>query len=204
VLAREREDRGVHVVRGGPRDPRRAIGVRADGEEARAQRAVHLMDVVLGALGVHRGDDGPALGQHVLVEPARGEQLKGRLLDVALGAVELLEHQDARARAGQDRRRRVRRAPVLGLRQAHEVGRLEQREVEHHEADAELGGQLFDELALSDPRRSLQEHGPSRGVRDLEHGAEARPDGQLVGQQVVAHPKNVERITGESDPFSSS
>ena len=108
------------------------------------------------------------------MEPPGREQLQRGLLDVSLGAVELLEHQDPGAITREEARQRVRGAPVLDRRKAHEIRRLEELEIEHEVRDAELPGDVADELGLADPRRSLEKDGSTRTIGDLEDGLDAR------------------------------
>ena len=183
---RERDDARMEVLRLRPREPRRAIGAHAHLEEARTQRLVERGHVVVGGLRVDGRDAHPALGQLVLVEAPRREELQRGLLDVALGAIQLLEEKDARAVTGQHVRQRVFGASVLHDGEPDEIGRLEETEVEHGGADAELLGDAADDLALADAGRPFEEHRAARAIRDREDLLEPRAHGDGERTQPVA------------------
>lgn len=149
-------------------------GVHPQLEEPGAQGGIERRHLIVAVLRVHRGEAHPALGQAVLVEGARGEELQRRLLDVALGAVELLKEQDAGAVLGEDRGQRVAGAALLDDRQADKVGRLEQAQIKHREPDAEPLGSGAHNLALADAGRPLEQHRTARAVAKTKDRKDAR------------------------------
>ncbi len=175
VRAHEGHDRRVYAVRLGPREPGRAIGANPEFEKAGPQRAIERAHLVVPVVGVDRGDAAPARREHVLVEATCAEELERRLLDGALGAIELLEEEDARAHTRKDRRAHEAGHVAVDAREADEIRRLEQGEIEHHDLHAEFEGRLGDDLALADARRALEQHREARAVGRLERRDEARP-----------------------------
>ncbi len=69
------------------------------------------------------------------MEASRREELERGLLDVAFGAIQLLEEQEAGAPFGEDVRERVLRAPLLDHRKTDEIRRLEKTQIEHDRLD---------------------------------------------------------------------
>ena len=175
MRVRERDDARVQILRLRPCEPRRAIGAHRHLEKSRAQRLVERGHVIVRRLRIHGRDADPTFGQLVLVEPSRGEQLQRRLLDVALGAIELLEEQDARAVAREHVRERVFGAPVANDGQADEIRRLEQAQIEDGGRDAEIARDAPHDLALADAGRPFEEHGAPRPIRHREDALEPRP-----------------------------
>ena len=173
----EPDDPRVQVPRLGPCEPRAAVRPHRRLEEPRAERLVERRHVVLGALRVHRRDAHPAVREHVLVEASRRQQLQRGLLDVALCAVELLEEEDPGSVPREHVRQRVLGAPILHDGEPHEVGGLEEAQVEHNRLDRERLRHAPHDLALADPRRPLEEHRATGAVGDPEHPLEPRPDG---------------------------
>ncbi len=111
--------------------------------------------------GVHtRGEKAPR-GEAILVQPARREELETGLADAAITSIELLEHEQRRlARVGRGERRggREARRTSIEVRDAGEVGRLEEREVEDERAQAPFASPAIDVLALPDPVPSHEQH----------------------------------------------
>ncbi len=72
VLADQLGDERVHVVLRGPGQPRLGVRVDVELEEARAERRVQGVHLILAVLGVDRRDAHPAGWQRVRVQPASG------------------------------------------------------------------------------------------------------------------------------------
>ncbi len=115
----------MSIVHLGPGDPGIPIGADHQVEEAGAEGRVERRHLVFVALPVDGRAREPILRQLVLVQPPDGEQLEGRLLDVSLGPVQLLEEEDPGTVGGERARPRVSRPAVLDHRQAHQVRRLQ-------------------------------------------------------------------------------
>lgn len=78
---------------------------------------------------------------------------------------------------GQFRRAGVAGAPTFHDRQAHEVRRFEQTEVEHDDTEAAAAGEFADDLAFANTGGTFQEHGPPRAVGNIQDFDNARADG---------------------------
>lgn len=175
----------MYVCFSGPREPALTIGMHVESEKARAKRRIERVNLVVVVFRVDGRDAGPSLWQFVAVQSARGQELQRGLHDGQLGAIELLEQEDSSSRRGQLGWTGVLRAAARDHGQADQVGGLQQAQIQHARFDASACGELRDDLALSDARRTLEQHRASSPVRDVEDVEHARADGQREPRAIV-------------------